>query len=79
MIPDEDYRKLLYKRTQRRKSFIQRQRKLFEGAGEIMFLPGDGYCSICGFDIVSYYMGYGWRGDEEVITHCPRCHFLFCE
>lgn len=46
--------------------------------GSLNFIPLDGYCLYCKYDIVDHY-GMEAIADGEFITRCPKCCMSFCE
>ncbi len=64
-----------------RLDFITKQKKVIKSGFMIgrMFMPENGKCDYCGFDIIEKELSKGNDGSKSLVTGCDNCHRSYCE
>jgi len=62
-----------------RKAFVEKQKQAFTGWMKgSMFMPNDGFCYKCHFDLIKHELDKGNDGSQGV-TGCHQCLTSYCE
>jgi len=76
---NEYQRKVINNLPKERKDFVEKQLTVFDSwmKGD-MFMPNNGYCYYCKYDIIKHELEKGNDGSKGV-TGCPNCCKSFCD